>query len=97
VINENNMKHNNITPIYCSEIPKEIEEGKLYISFEYSTAIHLCACGCGIKAVTPLGKNGWSLTENGGRVTLRPSIGNFAGEQPYHAHYFIVENKIDWL
>ena len=31
------------------------------------------------------------------KVTLRPSIGNFNGETPYHAHYYITDNKIRWL
>lgn len=86
-----------LQPVYCVEMPKELESGKLYISKEYKVAIHLCACGCGGKTVTPIEDTEWKLTEDDGKVTLRPSIGNFNGEEPYHAHYFITENKIDWL
>lgn len=83
--------------MYVVEMPGFIEDGILYISKEYKVAIHLCACGCDQKTVTPLGPNEWTLQEESGMVTLRPSIGNFMGETPYHAHYYITRNKIEWL
>ncbi len=91
------MRTIEVTPIYLEYIPRELEEGKIYISKEYGVAIHLCACGCVEKTVTPLGKGGWTLTENEDKITLRPSIGNWTGENPYHAHYYITDNKIQWL
>lgn len=91
------MKINELTPVFVETISDELEEGKLYISEKYKCAIHLCACGCKQKTVTPLYKNGWTMTKNGGQITLRPSIGNFTGESPYHAHYYITDNKIQWL
>lgn len=92
----------NIRPIHVVQVPKEMEEGVLYISNEFGLAIHLCACGCGRQAVTPLNgyrgrTSGWTLVENDGNLTLRPSIGNFSGESPYHAHYYITNNTIEWL
>ena len=88
-----------IKPIFIDIIPKELEEGKLYISKKYGVAVHLCACGCKGKTVTPLEKNGkgWTLVDNDRKVTLRPSIGNWLGGQPYHANYYITNNKIIWL
>lgn len=89
-----------LEPVFCEHIPEDKEEGKLYISKEFRIAIHLCACGCGIQSVTPLKPSsfgGWTLTDNQGLITLRPSIGNFAGEKPHHAHYYITDNKIEWL
>ena len=86
-----------LKPEYCEHIPKELEDGKLYISERFGVAIHLCACGCNIKTVTPIGKGEWTLSKNQDKVTLRPSIGNFMGENPYHAHYYITDNKIEWL
>lgn len=84
------MKLNEIKPVYCDTIPKDLEEGVLYISKQYNTAIHLCACGCKTQTVTPFNRpDGWVLTESNGLVTLTPSIGNFSGQNPYHAHYFI--------
>lgn len=87
---------NNIKPEYVHFMPNELEEGILYISEHFGLAIHLCACGCKVKSVTPLGQGGWTLTKNGDKVSLSPSIGNFSGERPYHAHYFIKENRVDW-
>lgn len=86
-----------LAPIYCEYMPPELEPGKLYISKRFQLAIHLCACGCGGKTVTPLGPGEWTLNENDGKITLRPSIGNWSGENPYHAHYYVTENRIDWL
>lgn len=90
-------KTSEIIPFFTENIPSDLEEGKLYISEEYSVAVHLCACGCKNKSVTPLKKGEWELIKNGDKVSLKPSIGNFSGEAPdYHAHYYITENKINW-
>lgn len=89
-------KIHEISPVYCEYIPENLEPGKLYITEAFNVAIHLCACGCGGKTVTPLKE--WTLTDKGnGIVTLRPSIGNWSGESPYHAHYYITDSKIEWL
>lgn len=88
---------NELTPVYCDYMPDVLEAGKLYISTVFKLAIHLCACGCGGQTVTPLSDKEWTLTDKGGIVTLRPSIGNWSGENPYHAHYYITDNKIEWL
>ncbi len=93
------MRTTELIPVYLDTIPRKIEEGKIYISLEHGVAIHLCACGCLEKTVTdlkPVSTDGWTLTDNNGLVTLRPSIGNFNGENTYHAHYFITDNKIQW-
>lgn len=85
-----------ITPVFVTNIPDLLEHGKLYISKEYNCAIHLCACGCGEKSVTPIKEGEWMLIERNDLVSLHPSIGNFIGENPYHAHYYITDNKIIW-
>ena len=92
------MRLNELIPMYVDLMPAELDEGILYICKEYKTAIHLCACGCKQKTVTPINKPGeWSMSNNNGLVTLSPSIGNFNHERPnYHAHYFITNNKIIW-
>lgn len=90
-------KIDELTPVYCEQMPADMEPAKLYISHKFSLAIHLCACGCGGKTVTPLGGDGWTLEDSNGVVTLRPSIGNWSGENPYHAHYYITANKIQWF
>ena len=93
------MKIYEIRPVIVEGyMPEIMEEGILYISNRFKLAIHLCACGCKQKTVTPIhDKTDWTLTEAEDKVTLRPSIGNWAGQSPYHAHYYITNNKIEWL
>ena len=40
-------------------IPDILEDGVVYISVTYATALHLCCCGCGSEVVTPLSPTGW--------------------------------------
>ncbi len=75
-------------------IPEEIKEGVIYISMEYATASHKCACGCGQEVVTPFTPTDWKLVYNGESVSLSPSIGNWS--YPCRAHYLIQNNLIVW-
>jgi hypothetical protein len=87
---------NELTPVYCECFPETFKPGELYISHRFHLAGHLCPCGCGGRAITPLKPDdptGWSITEKDGKVTLRASLLNrFCG-----SHYFITNNKIEWL
>jgi hypothetical protein len=83
-----------IKPVFVRSMPLCLEEGILFISREYKIAIHLCACGCGERTVTPLNKNEWKLENEGGLVSLTPSIGNF--QMRCKSHYWIKKNKIVW-
>lgn len=75
-------------------IPDKIEEGVLYVSIEYCTAIHKCACGCGNKVVTPLSPTDWQLTFNGKTLSLSPSIGNWNFD--CQSHYWIRNNNVEF-
>ena len=75
-------------------MPKVLEPGVLYVSQEFKTAAHLCACGCGEKVRTPLGPTEWKLTEAPNGPTLYPSIGNW--QQPCRSHYWIRRGEIVW-
>ncbi|HAY3551889.1 TPA: hypothetical protein JRX79_002297 [Elizabethkingia meningoseptica] len=75
-------------------IPEKVEEGILYISIEYCTAIHKCVCGCGNEVVTPLSPTDWKLTFNGKSISLHPSIGNW--NFGCQSHYWIRNNKIEF-
>lgn len=88
------MRASEIRPEYVELMPKAIEEGVLYISEKYSTAVHKCCCGCGQKVVTPLKPTEWSLSVVAGRVTLRPSIGNWGFA--CRSHYWIRNNRVVW-
>jgi len=75
-------------------IPEQLVPGVLYVSRRYSTAAHLCCCGCGTEVVTPLNPAKWHLSERGGRVSLSPSIGNWSF--PCQSHYWIEEGVVRW-
>jgi hypothetical protein len=80
-------------PEFAEYIPSGVEPGILYVSLKYATAVHLCACGCGRKVVTPLSPVGWRLTFDG-TVSIHPSIGNW--QYPCRSHYFIRSNQVVW-
>lgn len=73
-------------------IPDAVEDGVLYISLKYCTAIHKCACGCGNEVVTPISPTDWKLIFDGKTVSLSPSIGNWSFN--CQSHYWIKRNEI---
>ncbi len=75
-------------------MPETLEDGILYVSMEYCTAIHKCACGCGNKVVTPIAPTSWHLEFDGKSISLSPSIGNWSFD--CKSHYWIEKNKIKW-
>lgn len=83
-----------IRPEFVEFIPEKLEPGVLYVSRRYSTASHLCCCGCGMEVVTPLNPAKWGLTESNGTVSLNPSIGNWSF--PCRSHYWISGNRVQW-
>lgn len=88
------MRETTLNTVFTRSIPAAPEAETLYVSMDYQTAVHLCACGCGTKVVTPIGPNDWVLTFDG-TVTLRPSIGN--GQQECRSHYYIRHDRVDWM
>jgi hypothetical protein len=87
------MKASQIAPEFVTSFPGELEPGRLYVSVQFSTAAHLCACGCGGEVVTPLSPEQWVLTFDG-TVSLKPSIGNWA--LPCQSHYVIDHGTVRW-
>lgn len=79
---------------FVDYIPDFIEDGILYISLDYGTIIHKCACGCGNEVNTPLAPIGWKLIYNGEAVSLKPSIGNWSFD--CKSHYWITLNSVEW-
>lgn len=75
-------------------LPKELEEGFLYVSEEFGVSGHLCPCGCKNKIITPLDPTEWSFKEVNGKPTLFPSIGNW--QLPCKSHYWITDGVIEW-
>ena len=87
-------KRHDLMHRYVEFIPKELDDGVLYISDRFKTASHMCCCGCGQKVVTPLNPAKWHLTDHGPTVSLRPSIG--LGALPCRSHYWIRRSRVDW-
>lgn len=79
---------------FVEYMPERIDEGIVYISLNYRTIIHKCACGCGEEVNTPLHPSSWKLIFNGESISLSPSIGNWNFD--CKSHYWITENKVKW-
>ena len=75
-------------------MPASLEPGVLYISEEFETAAHLCACGCGSKIRTPLGPTEWQFSDDPEGPSLDPSVGNW--QRPCRSHYWIDRGRIEW-
>jgi hypothetical protein len=87
------LKKIEIKPVFVEFIPEKLIQNEIYISKEYGTAVHLCLCGCGEKAVMPLNpkfSSSWNLMEKDGKVSFSPSILNT--NCPNRYHYIITEN-----
>lgn len=86
-----------LDPVFVVNIPKDIEDGILYVSEKFKTCIHNCACGCKNKVVLPFGKHEkhWEYKRINDLITIRPSVGNWSF--PCKSHYYITNNNIDWL
>lgn len=79
---------------FVRAIPEVLEQDTLYISIDYVTTSHLCACGCGSEVVLPLHPTKWQLTFNGATVSMAPSIGSRT--LPCRSHYWIDKGRIHW-
>lgn len=94
------MKTTNLELVRVHYMPINLEEGKLYYSEEYGTAIHLCPCGCGHLTVTPVKgtwkdtSHCWDITIEDEKPTLNPSISNY--QIPCKSHYFVRNGEIVW-
>ena len=88
------MKTTQLEHTFVDEIPITLQSGHCYISLNYTTAAHLCPCGCGHPVFTPLSPNDWALTFNGETVSLHPSISNRLC--PHRSHYWIHQNHVQW-
>ena len=75
-------------------VPDELDEGKVYVSIVHKTALHNCACGCGMEVVTPLSPTDWQMAFDGESISLHPSIGNWSF--PCRSHYWIKNSEIVW-
>lgn len=79
---------------FVEYIPQELQNGTVYVSIPFATAVHKCCCGCGSEVVTPLSPTDWQLTFDGETVSLQPSIGNWSFA--CQSHYWIRRNQVNW-
>lgn len=83
-----------LTHEFVESFPDQLEDGKLYVSIDFATVAHRCACGCGHQVITPLSPADWQLTFDGESISLWPSIGNWSFD--CQSHYWIKNNKVRW-
>jgi len=83
-----------LAPEFVELVPPVLEDGVIYISMTYGTAVHKCCCGCGEKVVTPFSPTDWKLIFDGDSVSLHPSIGNWSFR--CRSHYWIEQNCVQW-
>lgn len=83
-----------VTHKFVEYIPDQLENGTIYVSIVFATAVHKCCCGCGNEVVTPISPADWQLTFDGKSVSLYPSIGNW--NFACRSHYWIERNRIKW-
>lgn len=87
------MKISHLMPVFVESFPNDPEEGLIFVSIRFRTAMHLCCCGCGSRIVTPIRPTDWSLSYNGVSVSLSPSIGNWS--LPCRSHYWIKDGHVE--
>ena len=78
---------------FVKSFPTPMDPGVLYISSTYSTAGHICPCGCGREVVTKLSPARWKIIFDG-EISLKPSVA--AMGLPCNSHYFITRGQVDW-
>lgn len=83
-----------VSPQWVTSFPTPMRPGILYVSTEYNSCGHLCACGCNNEVITPLSPAHWRLTYDGETISLAPSIGN--GSLACNSHYWIHRNEVEW-
>lgn len=78
---------------FVESFPTPMEPGVLYVSTRYSTAGHLCPCGCGCEVITKLSPARYRVIFDG-EVSLHPSVASTG--LPCNSHYFITRGQVEW-
>ena len=84
-----------MVPKFFDHIPNgKVKEGELWISMKYGIVSLSCPCGCGNATDLPIAPNKWSITFDGDKVSISPSI--LASYFKCKSHYHITNNQIVW-
>ena len=78
---------------FVGSFPKPMLPGVLYVSTKYSTAGHMCPCGCGGEVVTKLSPARYMIVFDG-EISLKPSVAAIGLQ--CNSHYFITRGEVDW-
>lgn len=81
-----------LRPEFVTSFPTPMKHGVMYVSVDYNSCGHLCACGCRQEVITPLSPAQWTVTYDGENVSMRPSIGNWS--LPCRSHYVVDRGKV---
>jgi len=87
-------RRTSIVAAFVESAPDQLDDGVIYVSLRFNTAIHKCLCSCGLEVVTPLSSAAWQLTRRGDAISLYPSIGNWSFR--CQSHYWIKNNRVIW-
>ena len=79
--------------VFVESFPVPMEAGVLYVSTQYSTAGHICPCGCGGEVVTRLSPARYRIILDG-EISLEPSVA--AVGLACNSHYFITGGQVEW-
>jgi hypothetical protein len=80
--------------VFVESFPDDLEPSMLYVSMDFASVAHKCACGCGLPIYTPLTPLGWRLIYDGESISLYPSLAHDGA--PCRSHYWIQRNTIRW-
>jgi hypothetical protein len=69
--------------------PEKMEFGVVYYSKEFNIQNHLCVCGCGMQTPFQIGHGEWSLSTQGDKFSISPSILQLGGCK---SHYIITNS-----
>ena len=88
------MTQETVTAVHVDRLPEkeEMERGKLYVADRLRATAHLCFCGCGERVVLAIDPTGYKYSEEHGKPSLRPAIGNIG--LPCRSCYRIHDGRI---
>lgn len=72
------MVQQTVTAVHVARLPDvdDMKQGTVYICDEFLVTSHLCFCGCGERVVLAIDPAGYKYSEEHGKPSLRPAIGN---------------------
>ena len=77
-----------------ARFPAKPDQGVLYVSMEFASAMHYCMCGCGEHVITPLTPTDWRVIYDGETMSLAPSVGNWSMQ--CQSHYWLDCGRVRW-